>query len=108
MESSIRTQGIKKLLLGTIAGVLAAYFVYWLQLQGYHPNSFALVGLGAPAAWGLVGLLEVLMNRPFSEMEDWWGGLRGWQRGVLGLLVVVIAFALLMGAVAAAGMLGLI
>lgn len=108
MEASIRKKGSKKLMFGAIAGVIAAYFVYWLQLQGYSPNGFALIGLGAPAAWGLVGLLEVLINRPFSEMEDWWNGLRGWQRGVIGLCVAVFAFAMMIGCIALAGILGII
>jgi len=82
--------------------------VYWLQTKGYSPNGFAMIGLGAPIAWGLVGLLEMLMNRPFSEMESWWNALKGWQRGVIGLFVVIIAFGLMILAIAGAGILGLI
>ena len=105
---SIRKQGTKKLLVGLIAFILIGYFVYWLQKQGYSPNSFAMIGLGAPIAWGLVGFLEVLMNRPFSEMESWWNSLKGWQRGLIGLIVVVIAFALIILGMAGANVLGLI
>jgi hypothetical protein len=108
MDTSIRKKGTKKLAIGAVAMVAVSYFVYWLQLQGYSPNSFALIGLGAPVAIGLVGLLEVLMNRPFSEMEEWWNALKGWQRGILGLMVVILAFALLIAAMATAGILGLI
>ena len=108
MEASIRKKGLVKMATGFLALIGAGYFVYWLQTQGYSPNGFAMIGLGAPAAIGLVGLLEVLMNRPFSEMEDWWNGLRGWQRGVLGMLVVILAFVLMIAGVAAAGILGII
>lgn len=108
MESSIRKRGIKKLIVGAIAGLIVGYFVYWLQLQGYSPKGYALIVLGAPVAWGFVGLLEVLMNRPFSEMEEWWNSLKGWQKGVIGLVVTAIAFAIAIGAIATAGILGII
>lgn len=108
MEGSIRKKGFIKIAIGIVAGIAVTYFVFWLQSQGRTPNSFALIGLGAPVAIGLVGLLEAIMNRPFSEMEDWWGSLKGWQRGVLGLLVVIIAFSIIVGAMATAATLGLI
>jgi hypothetical protein len=108
METSIRKKGTKKLAIGIFSLIGVSYFVYWLQQQGYTPNSFALIGLGAPVAIGLVGLLEVAMNRPFSEMEEWWDDLKGWQRGILGVLVVILAFAVLIGGMATAGILGLI
>jgi len=108
MELSIRKKGLGKMVTGFLALIGASYFVFWLQTKGYSPNSFAMIGLGAPAAIGLVGLLEVLMNRPFSEMEQWWNGLRGWQRGLLGMLVVILAIALLFGGIAVAGILGII
>ncbi|MBU2709358.1 hypothetical protein KCM76_25405 [Zooshikella marina] len=108
VEVSIRNKGLKKFVLGMLAGFVAGLFLYWLRKQGYVLNSFAMIVIAAPAAWGLVGLLEMVTSRPFSEMEDWWNGLRGWQRGVLGLLIVVIAFAFMMGAIGTAGVLGLI
>ena len=108
MGSSIRRKGFVKLAIGAVALIAVSFFVYWLQQQGYTPNSFALIALGTPVAIGLVGMLEVLMNRPFSEMEDWWNNLKGWQRGVLGVFVVIVAFAVLIAGMATAGMLGLI
>lgn len=108
MESSIRLNGVKKLVTGAFAGVAAAYFVYWLQLQGYSPSGIALIGLAAPAAWGFVGLLEMLMNRPFTDMEVWWNSLHGWQRGVLGVFVVIMAFTLMIASIGLAGYMELI
>lgn len=108
MTASTRKKGMKKTTVGIVALVAVSYFIVWLQGLGYTPNSFALIGLGAPVAIGFVGFLEMIMNRLFSEMEDWWGGLKGWQRGMLGLLVVMLAFAALIGGMATAGVLGLI
>ncbi len=108
MGSSIRRKGYKKLCIGSVALIVVSSFVYWLQLQGYSPTSFALMGLAAPVAIGLVGFLEVLMNRPFSEMEAWWNSLKGWQRGLLGLLVVIVAFSVLIAGMVTANLLGLI
>ena len=108
MEAWIRATGSKNLFTGIVALFAVSGFVYWLQLQGYSPNSFALMGLAAPVAIGLVGFLEVLMNRPFSEMEEWWNNLKGWQRGVLGLFVVILAFSLLIAGMVTANYLGLV
>jgi len=108
MKKSIRNQGTKKLIVGFVAGIIAAYFLYWIDKNGYRLNGFALITIAGPAAWGLVGLLEVIMNRPFSEMEDWWDSLKGWQRGIIGLFVVFIAIVLLFSSIAIAGILGII
>ncbi len=106
---SIKKQGIKKLIIGLAAFITVSFFVYWPQKQGYSPNNFELIGLSAPVAWGLVGLLEILMNRSFSEMESWCNSLKVWQLEVIGLFVAVIAFiALLISAMIGARALGLI
>ena len=103
MELSIRQKGIVKLLIGGLAGIAAAYTLYVLDQSGTTINGFYLISIAAPAAWGLGGLLELIMNRPFSEMEVWWGSLKGWHRGVIGLFVVILSFALMISAVAIAG-----
>lgn len=103
MELSTRQKGLLKLLIGGLAGIVAGYLLQIMQESGTTVNMFYLAAIAAPAAWGLGGLLEAIMNRPFSEMEDWWSSLKGWQRGVLGLFAVILSFALMISAVAIAG-----
>ncbi len=108
MEGSIRKKGLKKIGLGIVVTVGVVAWLLWRHSQGRTPNSLSLIGIGAMMAVGLVGLLEVLMNRPFSEMEAWWGGLQGWQRGVIGLSVVAAAFGGLFGLAGLAAGLGMV
>ena len=103
MELSTRQKGILKLLIGGLAGITAGYVLQIMQESGTTVNMFYLIAIAAPAAWGLGGLLELILNRPFSEMETWWNSLKGWQRGALGLLVVILSFALMVSAVGIAG-----
>jgi len=103
MEACFRKKGLFKLLVGGLAGIVAGFLLHYMETRGMHINMFYLVAIAAPAAWGLGGLLEFIMNRPFSEMEVWWSSLKGWQRGALGLLIVILSFSLMISAVAIAG-----
>ncbi len=58
---------------------------------------FAMIPLALPGAWALMGLLEVVTGVPFTQVAQKWDELAGWQRGVLGVLVVIVAF-VVMGA----------
>lgn len=97
---SVRPNGAKKLLIGVAGAVLMAFGLHWIQLQGYEPTGYGLIILGLPGAYGIVGLLELVTGTPFSEMSDWWDGLRGWQQAVLGVVVAVLAFCAMIGGVA--------
>ncbi len=103
MELSVRKKGMFKFLVGSLAGIAAGYLLHTWEESGSTTNMFYLIAIASPAAWGLGGLLEFIMNRPFSEMEIWWGSLKGWQRGILGLFVVILSFALMITAVGIAG-----
>jgi AcrR family transcriptional regulator len=47
-----------------------------------------------------VGLVEVTTGVPVTEVSSAWDALAGWQRGVLGILIVALAFALMMVGIA--------
>lgn len=108
MELSIRKKGIIKILIGIIAFIVISFLVVWLTRHGYTPRTFMLIVLGTPVAIGFVGLLEVLMNRPFSEMEDWWNNIKGWQRVLIGVFVVIVVFGIIIVGVSVATTLGFI
>jgi len=97
---SVRPNGAKKFLVGVAGAVLMGFGLNWIQLQGFAPTGYGLIILGIPGAYGIVGLLELATGSPFSEMSDWWDNLRGWQQGILGVLVVVLAFCAMIGGVA--------
>ncbi len=105
---SIRAKGIKKFATGVLVFSGVFVYVYSQTKSGRVPTSFELIELCAPAAIGFVGLLEIILNRPFSEMEGWWNSLRRWQRGGIGLVVAVIAFAIVIFGMVLADELGFI
>ncbi|NNL99558.1 MAG: hypothetical protein HKO62_02325 [Gammaproteobacteria bacterium] len=102
-----------------LAILLVSAAAYWL-LFGYVLRSGldAVTGvgtstemvylLGAPGAGVLYGTVELILGRPFMELSDAWDALRGWQRGVLGVVIVAAALGLLIGGLVAAGSAGLI
>ncbi len=69
MTSLIRKNGLKKLGLGILAGMIIIYSVYWLQLQGHSSSNTLLIGLGAPALWVLEGMFQIIMNRALSDNQ---------------------------------------
>jgi len=93
MTGSIRRRGAIKLFTGIVGAVLIWLVIYFVRLQGFVPLSFTMIPLAVPGAHALVGLLEVITGIPFLEIATRWDQLAGWQRGVLGLLVVVLALA---------------
>ena len=38
-----------------------------------------------------VGIVELLTGRPYQQLAEAWMALRGWQRGVIGTLIVLVA-----------------
>jgi hypothetical protein len=54
---------------------------------------------GLPAIPFLAGLAVYVTGRPFRELAAAWDELQGWQRGVLGLLIVLVAAAVIVGGV---------
>ncbi len=92
----IRTRGLVKLAIG--AAAFAAAFWYVMRhgaepIGGPRTSHFAAIAVGATGALALVGLLEVCTGVSFTQFAKRWDGLAGWQRGVYGALIVVLALA---------------
>jgi hypothetical protein len=50
-----------------------------------------LIPAGIPFVYLCVGIVELLTGRPFQQLADAWMSLKGWQRGIIGTLIVVVA-----------------
>jgi hypothetical protein len=96
---NVRMAGARKIALGIVGSVVAWSLFAWARGQGFTPNAFLMIPLATPAAWGLAGLLEVVTGLEFTQIARKWDELAGWQRGVLGLLVVALAVVVMMGAI---------
>jgi hypothetical protein len=61
-----------------------------------HGGPFKMILIALPGAFGLAGLLELATGIRFQDISSAWDSLAGWQRGVLGTLIVIAAFFLMM------------
>jgi len=93
---NVRTKGLLKVLGSGFA--FAAVFLTVLENGLGDPSvggPFKLIAMGLPGAFTLVGLIELLTGIEFTHISSKWDPLHGWQRGILGLLIVALAIVLL-------------
>jgi len=57
-------------------------------------NPFEIIPASVPFVYFCIGLIEVITGRPFQQLADSWMTLKGWQRGVLGTIIVLVAGAI--------------
>jgi hypothetical protein len=82
-----RLRGVKKIAIGIVALAIAAIAFAMLKMNNMTAYG---VGWGIPGAVVLVGLIELIGGVPFMQVSSKWDSLQGWQRGVLGTLIVVV------------------
>jgi hypothetical protein len=51
--------------------------------------------MAIPAVVALTGLVELVTGSRFGELAKKWDSLKGWQRGILGTLVAMLALCLM-------------
>ena len=82
--------GLMKLIGG---GLLS--FLFFAVLHPTSGNSrLAILLTSVPVVVMLIGLVEVATGSPIQQLADKWDSLQGWQRGILGVVVVISFFAL--------------
>lgn len=92
-----------KILLGLIGTVLVVVSILAYDSGSFleQRGSYYAMGAAAPFVYFLIGILELVLGVPFSELGDKWDDLKGWQQVLLGAVVIVLAiFAALLGMVA--------
>ncbi len=84
------------------AAALAAFGTVWLKGTRFEPllRGDLLLLLAAPAVPFLIAIGSWFSGRSREELEAAWDGLRGWQRGVLGVAIIALAAAVILGGVA--------
>jgi len=86
---SIRQKALFKILIGFGIFSLILAWVYHADPGGKsHFNEPTLMAL--PGAIGLLGLLEFITGRRFSQFAGSWDRLKGWQRGLLGTAIALL------------------
>lgn len=95
VTNNVRLMGLVKLLGGAlIFAVILAYFMQHGLKVGANP--LKIIGPAVPGAVALVGLVELCTGMHVTEVASKWNALAGWQRGILGTLVVAVAFVLML------------
>jgi hypothetical protein len=91
----------KKGLILLISGVtVTAVMIGFANLMMGEGNwTFIGYGFSIPGAMALVGLMQLVGGVPFGELSHMWDMLAGWQRGILGVLFVAVACAIIFGCI---------
>ncbi|MEJ2363793.1 MAG: hypothetical protein P8017_03775 [Deltaproteobacteria bacterium] len=100
MSQNVRSRGFVKLCIGTGGAIAVGFVHYWLNTKGYQLTLWGLIAFGVPGAIGAAGLLEMVSGIAFTELSSHWDDLQGWQRGFIGIFVVVICLGILIGGLA--------
>lgn len=89
---SVRQQGAIKILIGVPLAI--GWFLFQQYLES-NSEWLKFLAPGFPGVLALIGIIELSSGIPISRVAASWDSLRGWQRLVLGLLVVITFFALI-------------
>jgi hypothetical protein len=86
-----RKRALKKVTIGILGCLGMAGLFIAIAFAGYMPgNPFMLIPAGILFVYFCIGVIELLTGRPFQQLADAWMALRGWHRGVIGTLIVLV------------------
>jgi hypothetical protein len=85
---SVRAKALKRLIISTCICAPVIGYMMWMASRGWE---FFGPGMGIPLLPILFFLTELITGIEFGELAGKWDDLRGWQRGVLGTVIVAIA-----------------
>jgi hypothetical protein len=96
----VRKRGARRFALWLLAFAVAMVVpVYVLPRLGLQLTPLAMIPFALPGAFALQGLIELITGVPFLELARRWDELKGWQRGVLGTIIVLVALVVIVGGV---------
>lgn len=73
-------------------GAMLGLFFIIGKVAGYAPVSpFKMIPLCIPFVYFCIGFIEVVSGKPYRHLASAWMSLKGWQRGVIGTIIVVAA-----------------
>ena len=93
---SVRSQGMIKVAVGIPLAV--GWFLIQQKLESIS-EWLKFVVPGFPGVLAFIGIIELVTGLPISKLSGAWDSLKGWQRLVLGLLIVSAFFVLVFGGV---------
>lgn len=87
-----RRGGLLKLAIGSLVAASVAVSMHLGALARGAETSLAKLPFAIAVAYALLGAVEVVSGVPSAQIARKWNALAGWQRGVLGTLIAVLAF----------------
>lgn len=96
IEAFIHVNKWIKLSSGILLCLIIFLLIDYFKLENSSIVKQEIIPLAVPGAYALIGLLEIITGTPFLEISKKWDSLAGWQRGILGIIVVILFFLLFM------------
>jgi len=91
-RTSVRRRGLLHFLIGLAVFVVGlAVPVFLLPYLGHQLTPHGMIPFALPGAYGLSGLVELVTGISFFEFAARWDQLKGWQRGIFGTFIVLVA-----------------
>ena len=90
-DQAFRKRALKKVTIGILGCLGMAGLFISIAFAGYMPgNPFMLIPGGIPFVYLFIGVIGLLTGRPYQQLADAWMALRGWHRGVIGTLIMLV------------------
>ncbi|HSS51760.1 MAG TPA: hypothetical protein VLX28_22685 [Thermoanaerobaculia bacterium] len=87
----IRVRGLIGL---AVFGALGAAFLWWLQKERSGGREWTGPGLAGGLLPAVYFATELLFGRSVPDLAKSWDALEGWQRGLIGTLLVIVLFSI--------------
>lgn len=103
IDSGFRKRAWVKVGTGVIGfGAMLGLFFLIGRIFGYEFvfSPFRMIPLCIPFVYFCIGLIEVVSGRPYRQLAAAWMSLRGWQRGIIGTIIIVVSLAVILLGVA--------
>lgn len=103
VDSGFRKRAWVKVGIGVIGfvAILGLFFLIDKMFgHGFVVSPFGMIPFCIPFVYFCMGLIEVVSGRPYRQLAAAWMSLRGWQRGIIGTIIIVVSPALMLLGVA--------
>ena len=95
-RTSIRRKGLLRFVIGlAVFAVGLTMPVFVLPYFGHQLTPPGMIPFALPGAYALFGLVEFGTGISFFEFAARWDELKGWQRGIFGTFIVLVAMVLI-------------
>jgi hypothetical protein len=91
-RKSVRQEGLRRFAIGAAVFAIGITIpVFLLPYLGHQLTPPGMIPFALPGAYALSGLIEAVTGISFIEAARRWDELQGWQRGVFGTFIVLVA-----------------